>query len=429
MDLRGMLNDDGNLPPATPKTGRQASVASIISPTPPSTAASHTSKPSPAPQTSPPPRPRTMSVVSSHQPREIPPWARRFDWNALQRGEIRQAHIPERPPPPPQQQQQQHQPPQHQAPPAQVAPRQPPAPPPTEGSSSGLEPSLTNVQPYDEVVRRVCDFLWQYVVDREDLHGGVPEGAHPGIKLEIEGKLGTLLDKNTSDRVTLPILTQAVSAYPSSKLQFESRMNEQQHKALNEFLNKTVGESLRSDRPKIHYKHLRETDSFYTADENVLQSLPPAVRPYLFGQARMRKPRVRVTRDTNTKEIKAQIVKVRVADLDIISPSEAFDCRISVNIEIQLDEDISVFEPSDEPGRMKDRVSYQHLHTQVDLTQVRKANDPHQKVHELEVELMADKLIEQGLWTKQGRPDACYEEMVKTFVNNIRVLSREATIM
>ncbi|KAL0255155.1 hypothetical protein SLS55_009685 [Diplodia seriata] len=206
-------------------------------------------------------------------------------------------------------------------------------------------------------------------------------------------------------------------------------MNEPQHKMLNDFLNKSVGESLRGGRPKIHYKHLRETDQFYLADESVLQSLPPAVRPYLYGQGRMRKPRVRVTRDTNTKEVKAQIVKVRVADLDILSPSEAFDCRISVNIEIQLDEDLSAFEVADEPGRMKDRVSYQHLHTQVDLTQVRKQNNPHEKVHELEVELMADKLIEQGIATKQGRSDACYEEMVKTFVNNIRVLSREATLM
>ncbi|KAL1633280.1 hypothetical protein SLS58_011146 [Diplodia intermedia] len=425
MDLRGMLNDDGNLPPATPKTGRQASVASILSPTPPSTAASYASKTSPAPQTSPAPPRRAMSIATQ-QLREIPPWARRFDWDALQRGEIRQAHIPERPPPPPQPQQQQ---PLHQPAPAQPAPRQPPAPPPAEGSSDGLEPSLTNVQPYDEIVRRVCDFLWQSVVDREDLHGGVPEGAHPGIKLEIEGKLGTLVDKNTNERFALPIVTQAISALPSQKLAFESFMNEPQHKMLNDFLNKSVGDSLRGGRPKIHYKHLRETDQFYSADESVLQSLPPAVRPYLYGQGRMRKPRVRVTRDTNTKEVKAQIVKVRVADLDILSPSEAFDCRISVNIEIQLDEDLSAFEASDEPGRMKDRVSYQHLHTQVDLTQVRKMNNPHEKVHELEVELMADKLIEQGIATKQGRSDACYEEMVKTFVNNIRVLSREATLM
>ncbi|KAL1625089.1 hypothetical protein SLS56_007516 [Neofusicoccum ribis] len=403
MDLRGMLNDDGNLPPTTPKTVRQASVASIISPTPPSTAASYASKP------------------------EIPPWARRFDWAALQRGEIKQAHIPERPPPAVAQQQQQ-QPLQHQQqPPAQV-PRQLSAPPPLEGPIGlGLEPSLTNVEPYDEIVRKVCDFLWNTVVDREDLHGGVPEGAHPGIKLEIEGKLGTLVDRNTNERLNLPITTQAVSALPTNKLAFESFMNEAQHKSLNEFLNKTVQASHTGGRKKIRYQHLRETDQFYTADENLLASLPPSVRPYIFGQARMRKPRVRVTRDTNTKTIKAQIIKARIGDLDIFSPGEAFDCRISVNIEVQFNEDVSLFEPSDEPGRMKDRVSYEHLHTQVDLTQVRKANNMHEKVHELEVELMADKIIEQGIWTKQGRPDACYEEMVKTFINNIRILSRQAT--
>lgn len=224
MDLRGMLNDDGNLPPATPKTARQASVASIISPTPPSTAASYTSKPSPAPQASPAPPPKSASVSAPRTPREVPPWARRFDWIALQRGEVRQAHIPERPPPP--QQLPISQQPISQKPIGQQPiPRQPSAPPPLD-SIGGLEPSLTNVQPYDDVVRKVCDFLWSTVVEREDLHGGVPEGAHPNIKLEIEGKLGTLVDRNTNERVNLPILTQAVSALPTTKLGFESHMNE-----------------------------------------------------------------------------------------------------------------------------------------------------------------------------------------------------------
>lgn len=226
MDLRGILNDDGNLPPATPKTGRQASVASMISHTPPSTAASYASKTSPAPQISPAPPPRARNAAARSS-REIPPWARRFDWDALRRGEMKQAHIPERPPPPPPQQQLQQ---LQQGPPPPVL-RQPsaPLPPPT---AVLLEPSLTNVEPYDEVVRKVCDFLWNTVIEREDLHGGIPEGAHPNIKLEIEGKLGTLVDKNTNERVHFPVNTQAVSALPPSKLAFESFMNEVCHRKI-----------------------------------------------------------------------------------------------------------------------------------------------------------------------------------------------------
>lgn len=192
-------------------------------------------------------------------------------------------------------------------------------------------------------------------------------------------------------------------------------------------MNKTVQDALRSPRQNIRYEHLRETDSFYTVDEGSLASLPPSVRPYIFSAGRMRKPRIRVTRDTNTKEVKAQIIKQRIADLDIINPGEAFDCRISVNIEVHFNEDISLFEAADESPRMKDRMSYQHLHTSIDLTQVRSSTSA--KIHELEVELSAERIIEQGMWTKQGRPDACYEEMVKTFVNNIRILSRQATNM
>lgn len=202
----------------------------------------------------------------------------------------------------------------------------------------------------------------------------------------------------------------------------------QQHKYLNDFLNKTVFEARNNpNRPDIAYRHTKETDQFYSADANLLASLPPSVRPYIFGSGRIRKPRVRITRDTQTKEVKAKIIKARIGDLDILSPGEAFDCRISVNIEVSFNEDISSFEPSDEPARMKDRVSYQHLHTQVDLTQVRKIDNPHEKVHELEVEMMAEKILEQGLRTKSGDEGACYEEMVKTFINNLRILTREAT--
>ena len=89
-----------------------------------------------------------------------------------------------------------------------------------------MEPSLTNIAPYDEITRQVCDFLWNNVVMREDLHGNNPYGSNHGVKLEIEGKLGVLISKETNNRVSLPITSQTVLGIPSERLAFRSFMSE-----------------------------------------------------------------------------------------------------------------------------------------------------------------------------------------------------------
>ncbi|KAK8214068.1 CYTH-like domain-containing protein [Phyllosticta capitalensis] len=411
MDIRTVLNDEGDLPPKTPKSGRQASVASILSQTPPSTAPSQASKTSPVPQASPQlHRQATMR-------KEPPNWAKRFDWSSLSRGETKQATMGDNVPAPGPAPVQQAQSLPHALPKPAAAPE-----------TSELEPSLTNIAPYDEITRQVCDFLWNNVVMREDLHGNNPYGSNHGVKLEIEGKLGVLISKETNNRVSLPITSQTVLGIPSERLAFRSFMSEQQHKFLNDFLNKSLADSHKSNRPKMRYEHLREKDTFYHADDADLEALPPAVQPFIYAKGHHRKPRVRITRDQVTQKMKARILKARVADLDIYSPSEPFDCRISVNIELEIPEEVSLLEAKDEIARLKDRLSYKHQHTQIDLTQVKKDDGTGEKVHELEVEIDTSALIHQGLLTMNNSSEACFEELVKSFVSNIRLLSRAARI-
>lgn len=141
---------------------------------------------------------------------------------------------------------------------------------------------------------------------------------------------------------------------------------------MNNFLNEAVKGSMPQANPgriALSYAHKKERDSFYEVPPT---DLPPIIRQNLNPR---HKPRVRVTRDQRTGEILAKIVKCRVADLDIYSPRTNVDWRVSVNLEMNYDGDISHLPPADigkgrASERNKDRMSYRHLAYQVDLTQV-----------------------------------------------------------
>jgi hypothetical protein len=120
------------------------------------------------------------------------------------------------------------------------------------------------------------------------------------------------------------------------------------------------------------YKHRRETDKFF--------ELPPSMRARLPACVQHRIPakhsvKVRVTYDQTTGKVIAMIVKARVADLDLYIPTCAFDCRISVNLEMDWDGTLEELEREAvghdaSPDRRKDRLSYTQSHYQIDLTQV-----------------------------------------------------------
>jgi hypothetical protein len=140
---------------------------------------------------------------------------------------------------------------------------------------------------------------------------------------------------------------------------------------MNNFLNEAVKASMPQANPgriPLSYAHKKERDTFYEVSPS---DLPPIIRQNLNPR---HKPRVRVTVDQRTGEVLAKIVKCRVADLDIHSPRTCVDWRVSVNLEMNYDGDISHLSPADTgrgaSDRNKDRMSYRHLAYQIDLTQV-----------------------------------------------------------
>ncbi|KAJ5788483.1 hypothetical protein N7457_003473 [Penicillium paradoxum] len=303
------------------------------------------------------------------------------------------------------------------------------------GSLGPWEPSITGFIPHEEVTKTLCDFLFQHVVMRNDVNAG-PTGsaaAGQGAIIEIEAKLGHIIDLDSRDRINLPILTESIINREHTRLRtsFESKMTVEQHRAMNNFLNEAVKASMpqpNSTRIPLAYVHKKERDTFY---EIQASELPPVIRQNLNPR---HKPKVRVTTDERTGEILAKIVKCRVADLDVCSPRTTVDWRVSINLEMEYTGDVSTLPMIDTSvakggrgDRIKDRMSYSHLAYQVDLTQVAKSEQQPGKPefeHELEVEVSGAEVRRQGQLAMSGDLKNQYEDLVKGFVDNIRLLAR-----
>jgi len=178
-------------------------------------------------------------------------------------------------------------------------------------------------------------------------------------------------------------------------------------------------------------------------------ALPPAAHAEverLKDDPRHQSMSLRTTQDVDPKiqrpgvqpPIIARIVKLRLADLDIYCPSDPFDIRLSVNIEIDfqgrqdIDPSLLVISPEEEarsknpkPPRYKDRLSFKHLAYSIDLTQVSYSaiKDGGPKTHELEVEVDAMLLRQQAELLRRGEENA-FEAVVEGLLNNVFLLTR-----
>jgi hypothetical protein len=93
-----------------------------------------------------------------------------------------------------------------------------------QGPLGPWEPSITNVIPYEEITRTISDFLFKQVVIRNDLDSDASQGA----VFEIEAKIGHLIDKDTGERIKIPVETECVvnKNSPGLRINFESSMTQ-----------------------------------------------------------------------------------------------------------------------------------------------------------------------------------------------------------
>ncbi|KAG4302881.1 hypothetical protein PCANB_000827 [Pneumocystis canis] len=259
-----------------------------------------------------------------------------------------------------------------------------------------LEPSFLNFIPHDELTRVISDFLFHKCTVESFKY------------IEIEVKMGQIVDLMTKERLRLPVLTETIINNDELRVKFESNMTESQHKYFNVFLNTSFQKSQiklkGQSRIPMKYKHTREIDRFYS---NI--SLDQSFQD-----------RIRVTTEKKTGQVISRLIKTRIASLNIFSPRTQFDWRISINTERPVEPQplgTLIME------RDKDRLSYLHQYCKIDLTQVVSENGP--KTHELEIELLnIDELKRHGDAASHGQPND-FENIVRVFVDNVRILVRQ----
>ncbi|KAJ2338230.1 mRNA-capping enzyme subunit beta, partial [Coemansia sp. RSA 2618] len=269
-----------------------------------------------------------------------------------------------------------------------------------------LEQNLFGTRPVEDIVRVVADFIYTHMKDRKNI--------------EIEGKLGRLVDKRTGQRISLPVVSETALS-DDKNTRFESNMTVQQHAMFNKLLNQRVDETRRADfrGSRVEYRHTKEIDHFY----------------------RMNGTRVRVTRDKETGEVLDVITKIKVADLNIFSPRTKLDIRITINEEQPMEmPDTEANKPILE--RHKDRLSYKQDLWSFDLTQVispeREAGPvnpyatgppkttPATTTHELEVEVAQPEVwMAERAKVAANKPNN-FHEITHVFLGNLKALVKRA---
>ena len=303
--------------------------------------------------------------------------------------------------------------------------------------------------PYPDMLKFVQDWLWTKLDQLGDVGSDPREG-----QVEIEAKIGTLIDNNsnTEERLRLPVAHMCVidPSYPGNRYSFRSEMREvsymtyskqrvssivtnarpqaAEHKHLNDYLNTAIKDSMEHEgRVPMKYNHLYEVDSFHHLSAYGLQLLPQALQRHRNAK---KEPRLRITRDSRTGQIIARIVKIKIDDLHIYNPG-AYDCRITINLEVNLNRpDIDPnsliaaddAERGNEPPRRKDRMSYKHLAYSIDLTKVEMDGMPPR--YELEQEVRSDMLRQQMALARDHRKNA-FGDVVSAFLDNLTFLMRE----
>lgn len=98
-----------------------------------------------------------------------------------------------------------------------------------ETALGAWEHSIIDMLPSEELTRTIADFLFTEVVLRNDVGAGPAGGGPgPGAVLEIEAKFGQLIDRNTNERLRLPVMTECIVSKndPNLRIAFKSSMTE-----------------------------------------------------------------------------------------------------------------------------------------------------------------------------------------------------------
>lgn len=168
----------------------------------------------------------------------------------------------------------------------------------TSWPNPALDRSILGWDPTDEFAVLIGDWL--------------AENGEGYSNLEIEAKVGRIMDSSTGQRVQLPVRTETIIEMQRG-WRFESHMSDAQHQKINGLLNKAVEQS----SGKITYQRQKEVDLFYSDERGGIDS----------------RSKIRVTKDEESWATKSTIMKKRLNDINVYCPNRTLDYRISINVE------------------------------------------------------------------------------------------------
>lgn len=124
-----------------------------------------------------------------------------------------------------------------------------------------IPPSILGSRPFPDVTLQIADFLKKAINDAQTMKLKY-EAKGRKCSVEIEAKLGRIVEKDSGKRIHLPIKSEAVIVDPAYYFSFKSDTTLQQHAALNRRLNTQTSRSTNGPSA-VHYQHKREEDKFY----------------------------------------------------------------------------------------------------------------------------------------------------------------------
>jgi polynucleotide 5'-triphosphatase len=270
----------------------------------------------------------------------------------------------------------------------------------SEGSVSGLPASISGVTPYEDLTRKITEWVYSHLMQLNEERQYV----------EVEFKMGTICNKQTDRRIDLPVVTETLvnAEYAKSSTRFVAALSDEQFSNANVILDGLAGNSSTNNSTITLTKKndARTRDLIYTNKKSA--------------------GNIRTTLDESDQMV-ACICKRRVSDLVVYSPGDLLDYRISISVETPYDEPSKLKALPPTLIRNKNRQSYTQKGVQVDLTSVI-SGDSGKSTKELELELDGPLLTSFfDSFNDRTDPRAMdkFEELIKLGLDNTRVMARK----
>lgn len=288
--------------------------------------------------------------------------------------------------------------------------------------SADLECLITGVIPPQSTVRTIAEWLYANFVEI------LLENRQ---YVELELKFGTIVGKASGARLNIGVSSECIYT-ATADTRFEMGVHEVGWGDLKEFLNelerKYVDEAKKNPsnpRRKFNTTESDTTDYFFHVSERNEQP-----------------QKIRISKDNQLVPPRyVGIQKKRLSDLYIHSPSCVYDLRLSLSLEMPVNE--ASVEPlmKKKPTlqRGKKRISYSHAPTvtRFDFTEVsmpKKTKNKFGKTvvesersHELELEIDTYQIFRGFDKIRDGSDTIRFEELVEIFLNNARCLNNRVT--